>query len=64
LGNANPYLYFLFNIDAKGFFHDITGLGHSLEDNNGLFPTTRGYDEATGIGSPKMGPLITGAADH
>ena len=64
LGNANPYLYFLFNIDSKGFFHDITGLGHSLEDNNGLFPTTRGYDEGTGIGSPKIAPLITGAAEH
>jgi hypothetical protein len=28
--------------------------------NNGLFPTTPGYDEATGIGSPKFAAVITG----
>jgi hypothetical protein len=26
--------------------------------NNGLFPTTPGYDEATGIGTPNMTALI------
>ena len=27
--------------------------------NNGLFPVTPGYGEATGIGTPKMGALMT-----
>ncbi len=62
LGNANPALYLLYNIDADGFFHDITG--HESANNNGLFPATRRYDEATGIGSPKMGALITGAPER
>ena len=28
--------------------------------NNGLFPTTPGYDEATGSGTPKFAAVITG----
>jgi hypothetical protein len=39
------------------YFHDITGLGQSVT-NNGLFPVTKGYDEATGIGTPNMAGLI------
>ncbi len=62
VGNANPLLYTLYNIDPNGFFHDITGVGQAT-NNNGLFPTTWGFDLATGIGSPKMGPLITGFPD-
>jgi subtilase family serine protease len=58
IGNANPLLYLLFNIDAKGYFNDITGIGQTT-NNNGLFPTTPGYDLSTGIGTPKMGALIT-----
>jgi kumamolisin len=58
VGNANPLLYFLFNVDADGFFNDITGK-HQTTNNNGLFPATPGYDLATGIGTPKMGALIT-----
>ncbi len=58
VGNANPLLYLLYNVDANGFFHDITGAGQTT-NNNGLFPTTRGYDLSTGIGTPKMGALIT-----
>jgi subtilase family serine protease len=57
-GNINPLLYVLLDIDQNLFFHDITGIGQSTTDN-GLFPTTRGYDEATGIGTPKMAALIT-----
>ena len=58
-GNINPALY-LFNALAPGaFFHDITGKGQTT-NNNGLFPTTPGYDEATGIGTPRMAQLITG----
>ncbi len=59
IGNANPLLYFLYNLDAHGYFNDITGIGQKT-NNNGLFPTTPGYDLATGIGTPKMNALITG----
>jgi subtilase family serine protease len=58
VGNVNPLLYLLYNVDAQGFFNDITGI-HQTTNNNGLFPTTPGYDLATGIGTPKMGALIT-----
>jgi kumamolisin len=58
IGNANPLLYTLYNLDAKGYFHDITGIDQAT-DNNGFFPTTPGFDLATGIGTPKMKALIT-----
>jgi kumamolisin len=58
IGNANPFFYFLYNVDYHGFFNDITGFGQTT-NNNGLFPTTPGFDLATGIGTPKMGALIT-----
>jgi subtilase family serine protease len=58
-GNVNPLLYTLYRTDYYGFFNDITGFGQSV-NNNGLFPTTFGYDLATGLGSPKMSALITG----
>lgn len=58
IGNANPLLYLLFSVDADGYFHDITGKGQTV-NNNGLFPTTPGYDLSTGIGTPKMGAIIT-----
>jgi subtilase family serine protease len=57
-GNINPVLYLLNSVDSSRFFHDITG-AHQATNNNGEFPTTPGYDEATGIGSPKMAALIT-----
>jgi kumamolisin len=57
-GNLNPLLYLLYNVDPGRYFHDITGIGQST-NNNGLFPTTPGYDLATGIGTPKMAALIT-----
>jgi subtilase family serine protease len=59
-GNINPLLYLLYNINRGRYFHDITGIGQST-NNNGLFPTAPGYDLATGIGTPKMAALITGA---
>lgn len=58
IGNANPLLYLLYNVDYHGYFHDITGIGQTM-NNNGFFPTVPGYDLATGIGTPKMGALIT-----
>jgi subtilase family serine protease len=59
VGNANPLLYFMYNTAYLQFFNDVTGRGQST-NNNGLFPTTPGFDQATGIGTPKMAPLITG----
>ena len=40
------------------YFHNITGAGQSVT-NNGYYPTMAGYSQATGLGSPKMGELIT-----
>jgi subtilase family serine protease len=62
-GNINPLVYSLFNTDPSRYFNDITGIGplQQAATNNGLFPTTPGYDMATGIGSPKMAAIITGA---
>jgi subtilase family serine protease len=56
-GNINPLLYSLFNNNPSLYFHDITGAGQSIT-NNGLFPVTPGYDEATGIGTPEIAALI------
>jgi hypothetical protein len=59
-GNANYVLYSLFD-NARTYaadFHDILGL--PLENNNGFYPVTRNFDEATGIGSPKFAGIITG----
>jgi subtilase family serine protease len=60
-GNLNPLVYQLFNIAPSVYFHDITGIGPAQQaaTNNGLFPTTPGYDMATGIGTPDMAALIT-----
>ncbi len=59
-GLANWLFYTLLNTRLRyRYFHDITGAGQ-VATNNGLFPTTRNYDEATGIGSPIMAPIITG----
>jgi len=60
-GSFNPLVYLLYNVAPGRYFHDITGIGPKQQaaTNNGLFPTTPRYDEATGIGSPKMAALIT-----
>jgi subtilase family serine protease len=60
-GNANPLLYSLFANPRTNAstFHDITGF-HQMSTNNGFYPTTPGYDEATGIGTPNFTALITG----
>ena len=63
IGNVNPLLYLLYNTDRAGFFNDITGRGQTT-NNNGLFPVLPGYDRATGIGTIKMTPVITGVADR
>jgi subtilase family serine protease len=61
VGNFNPMLYELLQTDPSLYFHDITGVGQTTL-NNGFFPTTPGYDEATGIGTPRMSPLIIRSA--
>jgi subtilase family serine protease len=63
VGNANPLLYQLYRTNPGGYFHDITGF-HKLETNDGLYPTTPGFDLATGIGTPKMEALITGSPQN
>jgi subtilase family serine protease len=61
-GSLNPLAYLLFNVNPRLYFHDITGVGplQAVANTNGLFPTTPGYDIATGIGTPRMSALITG----
>jgi len=58
-GNINPTLYRLYRIAPQRYFHDVTSAGH-IATNNGLFPAVRGFDLATGIGTIRMTPLITG----
>jgi kumamolisin len=59
-GNANYLLYSLFDNPRTyaADFHDILGL--RLENNNGFYPVTRNFDQATGIGSPNFAGIITG----
>jgi subtilase family serine protease len=57
IGNANPYLYGLYDSNANHYFHDVNGT--QPVNNNGFYPTTIGYDLATGLGTPRMAPLIT-----
>jgi subtilase family serine protease len=60
-GNANYLLYSLFD-NSRTYaadFHDITGV-HQVSNNNGFYPVTPGFDEATGIGTPNFAALITG----
>jgi len=57
IGNANPLLYGLFNLDHWEYFHAIRGKGQKT-NNNGYFPAAPGYDMATGVGTPDMGSLI------
>jgi kumamolisin len=61
-GNINPLVYSWLQTDPGAFFNDVTGTGRLQQaaTNNGLYPTTPGYDEATGIGTPKFAAVITG----
>jgi subtilase family serine protease len=60
-GNINPLLYYWLRTNPSRYFTDITGRGprQQAATNNGLFPTTPGFDEATGIGTPKFAAVIT-----
>ena len=59
IGNMNPLLYRLYRTAPGRYFHDVIGKGRKTH-NNGLFPTVRGYDLATGIGTPRLKAIITG----
>jgi subtilase family serine protease len=59
-GNANPVLYQLFN-SPGAYGRDFHEIGVSDgSTNNGFYPVTPDYNEATGIGSPNFTGLITG----
>ena len=62
-GSANYLLYQLFDnpITRTTDFHDITGFGQ-VSNDNGYYPVTPYYDEATGIGTPNFTGLITSPA--
>jgi hypothetical protein len=45
----------------RSTFHDITGINQTV-NNNGLFLTTRNYDMATGIGSPRISAIAAALA--
>ena len=57
-GSANFGLYELFRSSNSysQFFHDITGKNQT-ENNNGFYPTTKNYDMATGIGTPRISAI-------
>lgn len=59
-GSANFGLYALYqsNNAYSSYFHDITGVNQT-ENNNGFYPTTPNYDMATGIGTPLISNIVT-----
>jgi hypothetical protein len=62
-GNINPLVFrWLASDSYHHYFTDITGRGklQQAATNNGLFQTTPGYDQATGVGSPKFAAIIEG----
>jgi tripeptidyl-peptidase I len=61
-GNIGSLLYgdpgeFLTDIAAPGA---STESGYTPATTNGYFPTTAGYDEATGLGEPNFTAIIEG----
>ena len=59
-GNINPLLYLLATTRRAAGTSTTSPVGAGQQTtNNGLFPTTPGYDKATGLGTPKMTALIT-----
>jgi hypothetical protein len=61
IGLANPALYGMLRGSYGRTFHDITGIDQPV-NNNGLFLTTRNYDMATGIGSPRISAIAAALA--
>jgi subtilase family serine protease len=58
MGTATTTLYPLFQSHYAAYFHDITGVGQSV-NQNGHYPVTPNYDLATGIGTPVIGAIVT-----
>ena len=59
IGQLNPILYRLAAGDARGdLFHDVT------RGANLLYDATLGWDWATGLGSPRVGPLAQAIIDE
>ena len=61
IGLANPALYAMLRGSYGSSFHDITGINQTV-NSNGLFLTTRNYDMATGIGSPRISAIAAALA--
>ena len=61
IGLANPALYAMLRGSYGSSFHDITGIDKTV-NSNGLFLTTRNYDMATGIGSPRISAIAAALA--
>ncbi len=61
-GNINPLVYYWLRTNPGRYLNDITGIGalQQAATTNGVYPTTPGYDEATGAGTPKMAAIIMG----
>ncbi|MHB8498911.1 MAG: protease pro-enzyme activation domain-containing protein, partial [Acidimicrobiales bacterium] len=60
VGMVDPALYHL-AADGAGAFSDITTGNNDLTGTeNGAYPATSGYDQATGLGTPNAGPLSAG----
>ena len=63
VGLANAWLYGCSAARPRRSSTTSPARGRPRRDN-GFFPVTRGYDEATGIGSPRMASLIVLGGDH
>ena len=56
-GQADVSLYNKFRSNYGAYFHDITGINQT-ENNNGYYPVTPNYDYATGIGTPRIAAIV------
>lgn len=59
-GDADEDLYALFRSGSSEYFHDVTGVDQT-DNNNGLYPTTPNFDLATGIGTPDISAIAMAA---
>jgi hypothetical protein len=63
-GDIGPLVYGWLRGHPGTYLHDIAvprrpgQAGVYAATNNGVFPSTRGYDEATGAGTPKFAAII------
>jgi subtilase family serine protease len=64
LGNINPALYGLYQLQAKGslgfnYFHPTVSGNNSVPGQTGFTATGTGYNQATGLGSVNANLLVT-----